>query len=291
MAFVWVSKAERGTFWKNRDGLFSLTNDSSMHRNQRQGSLSMNAQPKNDEDEQWLSRLRSLGMGPEDEFKLVAMREYIWRVSMRTSRESVADPSSLNDIIPLTQHGVTPQTVFFDKNQNASPPRRSSVSKVDNVKNGDHKPHTITDALLDASTTIENTPSSRRRHARSRSQARRDIGTSAIPRQLNIENLRGESSPILSPTGSSPGGPGSRGLSPPSSDAEQKAPGSRSSPAQDGLSTPIDPENPSVKTMALRMKRKSSAMSLLNRADATKADAAISMTSTNAIGKVDVPSQ
>lgn len=291
MAFVWVSKTERGIFWKNRDGLFSLTNDSSMHRNQRQRSLSMNAQPKNDEDEQWLSRLRSLGMGSEDEFKLVALREYIWRVSMRTSRDSVADPSSLNDIIPLTQHGVTPQTVFFDKNQNASPPRRPSVSKADNVKNGDNKPHTITDALLDASTTIENTPGSRRRHARSRSRVQRDTGTSDVPRQLNVENLRGESSPALSPTASSPGGPGWRGLSPPSSDAEQKGPGSRDSPVPDGASTPLDPEIPSVKTMALRMKRKSSAMSLLNRADATKADAATSMTSTNAVGKVDVPSQ
>ena len=285
MAFVWASKVERGVFWKstNRDGLFSFGGDSNISRNQRQTGLSMNAQPKNEEDEQWLSRLRSLGMAPEDEFKLVSLREYIWRVSVRNSRDSDVDMSSLNDVTPLTRYGVTPQTVFFDKNQNANP-RRSSVGKADNDKNGEHKPHTITDALLDASTTINSAPSSRRKHLRSKSQARRDTGA------LVVDNLHREHSPVPSPAASSPGGPGSRALSPPSSGPEQRAPGSRSSP-QESPSTPTEAENQSMKNLALRVQRRSSAMGLMNRADSAKADAATSMTSTNAIGKVDVPSQ
>ena len=287
MAFVWVSKVERGVFWKSisRDGLFSLSSSDGHTRNQKHTGLSMNAQPKNEEDEQWLSRLRSLGMGPDDEFKLVALREYIWRVSMRQVKDWNVE-TSLNDFIPLTQHGVTPQTVFFDKNQNIKP-RRGSLGRPESDKDGEQKPHTITDALLDASTTIDSTPNSRRKHLRSRSQAQKDATTLSVARQSNLDHIRGELSPAPSPGASSPGVPGS----PPTSDAEQRASGSRLSPANDSSSAQTELENPSVKNLALGVQRKSSAMSLMNRTDSGKADAATSTSSANAFGKVDVPSQ
>lgn len=291
MAFVWASKAERGVFWKSasRDGLFNLNGGEGQIPRSQRHTLSMNAQPRNEEDEQWLSRLKGLGMAPDDEFKLIALREYIWRVSMRQTKDWNIEASPLNDTISLTQYGVTPQTVFFDKNQNIKP-RRSSVGKPDSTKSGENKPHTITDALLDASTTIDNSPGNRRRRPRSRSQANREPGTLTVPRPNNIDNLRGEHSPSPSPIGSSSGGPGPRPLSPPTSDGEQRASGSRDSPAHDSSSTPTDAENPSLKNLAFGVQRKSSAMSLLNR-NSPKADAETSMSSTNAVGKVDVPSQ
>jgi phosphoinositide-3-kinase regulatory subunit 4 len=60
----------------------------------------MAAQSRNDEDEQWLGRLRNLGMSPEDEFKLLALKDYIWRVSLRQSRETdVHATPPVNDIV------------------------------------------------------------------------------------------------------------------------------------------------------------------------------------------------
>lgn len=287
MAFIWASKVERGVFWKStsRDSLFSLGgSDSYAARSQRHAGLSMNSQPKNEEDDQWLSRLRGLGMSSEDEFKLLALRGYVWRVSMRQSKETTAEPT-LNDVIPLTQYGVTPQTVFFDKNQNINP-RRGSVSRPDSARNGEQRPHTITDALLDASTTIDSAPNNRRKHLRSRSQAQKDTATLAVPRQ---DNIRGESSAATSPMASSPGAPGS----PPSSDTEQRILGSRNSPnspTQDNSSLSPTDTDPVLKNLG-GVQRKSSAMSLLNRKDQVKADAETSMSSANAVGKVDLPSQ
>src|SRR5699024_871483 len=101
MAFVWASKAERGIFWKstNRDGMLNLNaaDGRAPRAGHKHSGLSLNAQPRNEEDEQWLSRLRSLGMGPEDEFKLLALREYIWRVSMRQARDEDTVASTLNN--------------------------------------------------------------------------------------------------------------------------------------------------------------------------------------------------
>src|SRR5699024_4872552 len=122
-------------------------------------------------------------------------------------------------IVPLTQYGVTPQTVFFDKNQDINP-RRGSLSMPHSVRNEEQRPHTITDALLDASTMIDNVPNNRRKHLRSRSQAPRDTATPTVPRH---DNIRWESSLASSPMASSPGAPGSS----PSSDTEQRGTGSR----------------------------------------------------------------
>src|SRR5699024_502739 len=115
----------------------------------------------------------------------------------------------------------------------------------------------------------------------------KDATTLGVARQSNLDNIRGELSPAPSPVASSPGVPGA----PPTSDAEQRASGSRHSPANDSSSTQTEVENPSVKNLALGVQRKSSAMSLMNRTDSGKADAAISTSSANAFGKVDVPSQ
>ena len=163
MALLWASKTERGIFWKSpiRDGTMGLGNAAHYfnHRGrQRSGeNVTMASQPKNEEDEQWLSRLRSLGLGVEDDFKFLSLKEYIWRVSRRQAKDEVNGSPMLGNVIALTQCGVVPQTVFFDKVQNAKPRRRSldNNTRVGGERQQQQQHHTIVDALLDASTTIE----------------------------------------------------------------------------------------------------------------------------------------
>ncbi|KAL4797957.1 hypothetical protein BDV19DRAFT_357658 [Aspergillus venezuelensis] len=293
LTFVWASKTEKGLFWKsiNRDGASALGGADVMSSKRAQRALSLGAQSKNDEDEQWITRLRNMGMSTEDESKLLALREHIWRVSMRQTKDLENGTSSLNDVVALNDYGVTPQTVFFDKSQNVKA-RRRSLERPSSARVDDGKQHTITDALLDASTTIDNSPSSRRRHGRTRSQIPQEAGAIATrpPRQGAVDALRAGNSLSSSPVASSPSAaPGSRPMSPPSSDAEPRAPEGRRSPGQESSST--ETENLSVRRLAEGVQKKGSAMSLLNRKDTAKAYAETGTSSANAFGKVDVPSQ
>ncbi|KAF9885873.1 Serine/threonine-protein kinase [Aspergillus nanangensis] len=297
LAFVWLSKADKGLFWRSasRDGVFILDGADGIipKSSQRSSIQTLSSQPKNEEDEQWILRLRNMGMAPEDEVKLMALREYIWRVSMRQAKDADTGTSPLNNVLTLTHCGVTPQTVFFDKNQN-SKPRRSPPAKLETRRMQDRKLHTITDALLDASTTLDNVPGSRRRHMRSRTHPQRDIDTTLkVPRQNAMDGVRAaEDSLVSSPIASSPSAaPGSRPLSPLASDTERRVSGGRNSPGQDSSSTPTDAENPAIKTLTSGVQRKPSAMSLLNRKEYSKAYAETSTSSANAFGKVDVPIQ
>lgn len=287
LAFVWVSKTEKGIFWEsiNRDGPSALGGADILPSRKSQKAFSLGAQPKNDEDEQWITRLRNMGMGTEDEFKFLALREHIWRLSTRLIRDQESGTSSLNNVVPLISHGVTPQTVFFDKNQNVKA-RRGSIGRPQSARVEDNKPHTITDALLDASTTIDNTTGSKRRHPYSKSQIPQENGGIGVtPRQNNIDILRAGESPGSSPVASSPiAAPGSQAMSPPSSDTGARAPEGRKSPAQEGSS----PETDNARRE--RMQKQSSAMSLLHR-NSAKAYAETSTSSANAFGKVGVPSQ
>ncbi|PWY89814.1 protein kinase [Aspergillus heteromorphus CBS 117.55] len=295
LAFVWMSKVEKGVFWKaaSGDGIFSLSGTDSALSKVGQKVPSQSLQPRNEEDEQWITRLRNMGMNSEDELKLLALREYIWRVAMRQPKEIDGGASTLNNVISLMQHEVTPQTVFFDKTQNIKP-SRNSVGKPENDRTDERKPSTITDALLDASTTIDNRPESRRKHMRSRSQMQKEMAAAglSIPRPSALDNLRAERSPVSSPIASSPSAaPGSRPLSPPGSDTDRRGLGGTESPGQESSSTPTDAENPALKKLGSGVQRKSSAMSLLNRKDSAKAYAETGTSSANAFGKVDVPSQ
>ncbi|KAJ5690829.1 hypothetical protein N7462_005221 [Penicillium macrosclerotiorum] len=298
MAFLWASKAERGIFWRSasRD-VFTLSEPGSQSlRVGRSFSPSLSSQPRNDEDEQWLSRMRNLGMTSEDEFKFLALKDYIWRVSQRQTRGASGDSTlALNDIISLTQHGVTPQTVFFDKNlneksRNTSLDRNTSRSRT---PLDDQRPRTIADALLDASTTIERAGSGSRKHLRTRSQLHKKIEIPHAP-PGRLENI-GVDSSSTSPAASSPAaGPGSRPLSPPSSDIDRTAglPGRRLSSGQESSSTtPANADTLSLRGHPDHVRRKSSAINLLGRNETAKAYAETSTSSANAFGKVDAPVQ
>ncbi|KAI3115756.1 hypothetical protein CBS147333_1256 [Penicillium roqueforti] len=285
-ALLWASKSERGVFWKSpsRDGMFSLSEPGSFSPwvGQRNPSFNMAAQSRNDEDEQWLSRLRNVGMGPEDEFKLLALKDYIWRVSLRQSRESdVHSTPHSNDIVSLTQNGVKPQTVFFDKEIKDQP--RPSHSDANDGTSEEPRPRTIADALLDASTTIERMPIAQRRHLRSKSQLSKETRRSSLVPILDGNDTSSlSSSPVISSPG---GGLASRPLSPPNIDNDHMVSSRRPSPGQDGSLTPT---NLDTRSLSDRVHKKPSAMSLLSR-NSAKAYAETGTSSANAFGKVDAP--
>ncbi|KAL1969167.1 hypothetical protein VTN77DRAFT_421 [Rasamsonia byssochlamydoides] len=293
MALVWASKAEKGNFWKSasRDGTFSL-GGAEVHIGRgspRSTNTSLTGLPRNEEDEQWLSRLRNLGMTPDDEFKLLALREYIWRVAVRLSKNADLGTSTpLNSIITLTQYGVTPQTVFFDKNQ-AVKQRRASLDNLNVADQGERRPHTIADALLDASTTIDTPAAARRKHMRSRSQRSRESGSGPqVPVPNALEAIKTDSQTPSSMSSS----PTAQNASAQTSDVERRTAsriqGADKNSERGSIVTLTDGENP---MSAGSGQRKPSAISLLNRKDMAKAYAETSTTSTNAFGKVDIPSQ
>ncbi|KAJ6003248.1 hypothetical protein N7451_005795 [Penicillium sp. IBT 35674x] len=285
MAFIWASKSDKGIFWKSasRDGAFSLS-DPGAHGFRPGRSFSLSAHSKNDEDEQWLAKLRNLGMTPEDEFKLLALKDYIWRVSLRQARDVDSQPTPpWNDIISLAHHGLTPQTVFFDKNVNDKP-QSTSRDRTESPRPEESRPRTIADALLDASTTIERTPHSGHKHMRSRSQLHKGIEIRpSRPGDTAVD------SSASSPAASSPAhGPGTRPLSSPVLDIP--TPARRLSSGQESSSTtPTNTDNMSVRSE--RVQKKSSAINLLGRNETTKTYAETSTNSANAFGKVDAPVQ
>lgn len=283
-AFLWASKSEKGTFWKSasREEAFGFSEPST--HGFRVGRLSMGTHAKNEEDEQWLTKLRNLGMGSEDEVKLLALKDYIWRVSSRQAKDVDPEPThSFNEIISLSQHGLTPQTVFFDKHTNEKP-QRATRERAESPRPEGTGPRTIADALLDASTTIERAPNA---HHRSRSQLHK--GTE-IPRPGRVGDMAVDSS-SSSPAASSPAaGPGSRPLSPPASDSHD--PNRRLSTGQESASTtPTNADNISLRGGLDRVQKKPSAINLLGRNDTSKAYAETGTISANAFGKVDAPVQ
>lgn len=291
LASVWASNAEKGLFWKSisRHGTSALGGAHVLAPKKNQKLFSLSSQPKNEEDEYWITRMRNIGMSTDDESKLVALREHIWRVSTRQTKELENGKSPLNNVVTLIDYGVTPQTVFFDRSQNVKP-RRNSLGRPRTTRAEDNKPHTITDALLDASTTIDNTTNSRGRHPRSKSKVPQEIGgPSATPRQNVVDILRAEGSPGSSPIASSPSAAsGSRPMSPPSSDTEPRISQGRRSPGQESSST--ERENLGVKGLSAGVQKKSSAISLLNR-NTAKAYAETGTSPANAFGKIGVPHQ
>lgn len=291
MALVWAAKVEKGIFWKTaaRDTSFNLggiDRASIAKPGQKSIQSSLSGVSKNEEDEQWLSRLRNLGMSQEDEFKLLALRSYIWRVATRRTVEGEATAAtSMNNIVSLSQHDITPQTVVFNKKQGMKQ-RPTSPRKT---RRDTAKSHTVADALLDASTTIDSDAVSRRKHVRSKSQRPRGTETSlAIPQQSALEVLRTDSSQNPSPVSSSPGGqPESQSSSTPVSDVDRgDIDGQRRGSEQGGSSTPKGLNVPGLKDQGVR--RKTSAIHLLKN-DNAKAFAETSTTSANAFGKVDAP--
>ena len=297
MAVLWATKVEKGVFWKpaqqQRTFSFGSAHDTVPTISSRElGPNALSRTARNEEDEQWLARLRNLGMGTDDEWKLLALREYIWRMAPKKAREqSGGGVSSLSNIMTLKDLNVTPKTVFFDENQHSNTQPR--LFHGEGLEKG---PRTIADALLDASTTIDD---SLVRHRKSNMNTRKDREgdrSSPIPLPVNATESRRASPQLASPPSASPSMrqrvPDSLASSS-GAEARRQAlrlhdPPTIGDTHSDGSLTPTDSlKGKRVGDGSPLVRNKPSPIDLLTRRDTSKSVAETSTTSTMAFGKVD----
>lgn len=285
MAVIWATKAETGLFWKSVQQHKTLSLGSPdqvlatiLARDLRLQAFSKVA--RNSDDEQWIKRLRNVGMSSDDEPKVLALREYIWRVAHKESKEDHDTTSSpLSGLVRLKELKVTPQTIFFDLNEQKSISGLPASNDDVRVNGGKAKPnpapHTIADALLDASTTIDDSLSERKK---SYANSRRERLTGNPQSEPVSNESRRESSQSKSPRSKSPLG------------RRRYKQGEIIDDGDNGRSEGTLTPTESLKAArAGGVNHKSSAISLLNKKDTSKTVAETSTSSMNAFGKVDTP--
>ncbi|EQK99966.1 phosphoinositide 3-kinase regulatory subunit 4 [Ophiocordyceps sinensis CO18] len=264
-AITWATQTDRGIFWKSYSRVRPLTLGPSgglaARSSQDLNANSLNKIGRNEEDEQWLEKLRNLGLKPEDEFKLLALREYIWRMSQIKARDSVAGEASMpTGLVSLKALGVTPQTVFF----NDTPLRDSSLEPDLDSPAGSC---TIADALQDASMTLGDSMGKRRRAALN-SHLNRVHSVGARPSRNTTRLL-------------SPGGSERAGSRQPRRESSISRGGGL---GDDDLAVRDDPYS-----SRRSVRHQSSALSLLDRKDGNKSIAETGTSDANAFGEVKGP--
>ncbi|KAI0132396.1 hypothetical protein BJ170DRAFT_613811 [Xylariales sp. AK1849] len=272
-ALVWAQKADRGLFWKavqkQKQSTFTITSMGMARSSREPQPLSLSKVSKNEEDEQWLSRLRNYGLTQEDDFKLLVLREFIWRLSQMKSRDSVTlegISTGLSPIVVLRNlQGIRVQTIMFDDTAAPEEPRR-----VGSQLDPDKGPYTIADALLDASMTIDEPVGRRRRAAINIHKSRLSSQGDAVSPRTS-----------LSPTHTMPASPiDSHGGFDDSRRASSTSRGRPSVRSDDASSV----DRPYSARRAIR--NQASALDLLNRKDSNRSVAETGTTETNAFGQV-----
>ena len=285
LSVTWATKVDRGIFWKPVYQLRTFSFDSSLIPTisaRDLGPHALQRLPKNEEDEQWLGKLRNMGLGTEDETKFLALREYIWRLASLKARQTESHPAYLTNIINLRSINITPQTVMFDDQQIMDEPLRPINSNSD----GD-RPHTIADALLDASMTIDDSIAKRRRSAFNSHRARLNSHPSALAITPNGADTRSPVSPTPIPS-FSPNDMGS-----PGTDTEPQRRSSAKGRALNVNGRPGDEEAETGSSVdsrdTTRSIHRASAINLLSRKESSKTFAETGTTATNAFGRVEGP--
>jgi phosphoinositide-3-kinase regulatory subunit 4 len=195
MATSWATKTEKGVFWKHsqkqRTFFFGTgRNVLPPSTGKDLGPKAFSRLPKNEEDEQWVRRLVNAGMAYEDEFKLVALQEYIFRVARRKSQEEYRNPNPYGIIKISDIKDNIINTVIFDKDQDGSAqPRQSSAEP--------RQPRTITEALRDAASEPAGSTDARPTSRRVSSNAKPD----ALALPLSSPSTRNAGPQAQSPTG------------------------------------------------------------------------------------------
>jgi phosphoinositide-3-kinase, regulatory subunit 4 len=288
LSVTWATKVDRGIFWKPVHQLRTFSFDSNnliipTISSKDLGHHALQKVPKNEEDEQWLSKLRNMGLTAEDDFKLLCLREYIWRLALSKARETTHHPSYLNNVINLRSIGITPQTVMFDDQRIMDEP----IRRINSGSDGSDKiPHTIADALLDASMSIDDSIARRRRSAFNTHKARLTTQGGAL---RATSNERDGNSPV-SPSPALSSSP--KDIESPGTDPESRR---RSAVRPNGKGRGSDDEGAdtgsSVNSREVHhgIRHKISAMNLMSRKDTAKSFPETGTTSTNAFGKVEGP--
>lgn len=274
-ALLWALKQDRGDFWRPLKKLRDLTfgNSVVIGRSSRDSNSSSLARlPKNDEDEQWLSRLRNLGLASEDEPKLLALREFIWRLSQIKAQDvkenEAANTNPLNDIVALRSLGLTPQTVLFDDE-----PLRHPISAAEQNTG---TPRTITDALLDASMTIDDPVGKRRRAALNSHRLTLTRRGNVSPVSANDMRSLEDELTVSPATGLRDSG---------SPDSSRRQSLTQGAAATDAVSA----SHAGQHSAARALPHQTSAMSLLNGKDSGKSVPEIGTTEANAFGEMEHP--
>lgn len=270
MACLWAAKAEKGLFWKQvqRQRAFSFGTEDTIPiiSGKDLSARAFTKIPKNDEDESWISRLRNAGMELDDDFKLLALRDYIWRVAQRRNQEDAASkPSALSGIVMLKNLNITPQTILFTEDP-------AAYREIETIRKQRHEPSkTIAEAMLDASTTVDDNFAKRK--------------GSNIDRVLQQEGLPPRSNP-RSPVETPPIGDTSPTLAASPRDSTHNA-GPKAT-NNHGAAT-ADPERLApLGEHRHQLRHRESAMSLLGRGDAgNKALAELGTSPANAVGSID----
>lgn len=289
LSITWATKVDRGIFWKpvNQLRTFSFDSNSLIPTISAKdlGHHALLKVPKNEEDEQWLAKLRNMGLGPDDDFKLLSLREYIWRLARSKARESEQPSSYLSNVINLRSINITPQTIMFDDQQMMDEPLRQKTLQAN-----DKSPHTIADALLDASMTIDDSISRRKRSAYNNHRARLNsqAGAESIP-----PSERGNRSLSASPALSS---------SPHDAEAAADIGSHRTSAVrnvvfndnakvsdEEATSLPDTVSSVNSRETHRGIRHQVSAINLMNRKDSGKSFPETGMTPTSAFGRVEGP--
>lgn len=273
-ALVWAQKADKSTFWKavqrQKQSTFTITSLGMIKPSREPQPLALSKIAKSEEDEQWLARLRNYGLREEDEFKLLALREFLWRLSQMNRDPTVLENTTgLTPILLLRNilEKFQIQTIMFD--DTVGPPEARQGGSLSDPDKG---PYTIADALLDASMTIDEPIARRRKAAINSHRTRMDgHGGAVSPRAT------------LSPTDTQPGSPtdGHGGFE----DSRRSSSSTRGRPSiRNDESTTADRPYSARRTV----RHQSSALDLL-RKDSNRSVAETGTTETNAFGKVEGP--
>jgi phosphoinositide-3-kinase regulatory subunit 4 len=275
LASNWAASTQKGLFWdparRQQTFTFGSTDDNLPTISGRELDLKvLHRIPKNDEDDLWLKKLRNAGMNLEDEFKLVALREFIWRVTRRRGPSGKdSEPSQFNNIVALKDLDIIPETVLFESNARQLVERAYSPPPLQEER--DVQPRTLADAIKDASTEDPSgTPDS----------PRSGPGT---PTSISARQ-RGASNPISVP--SRPKHP----TFPSDIQSGQDSPSSEVDSRRSSLQVPR--ASPNIHSPGYfgdhihPLRHRNSALSLLNKGE-NKAVAEIGTTSANALGRLD----
>ncbi|KAF0433331.1 ARM repeat-containing protein [Gigaspora margarita] len=184
-AVSWAGKFNKSLFWKqakerkaNKSASTTFSGNSSVTNllSRRNSTLAINAGKisKSEEDEHNLETMRSMGMTYEDEEKIIAMRDYIYKLSVsKMNTRPRLDENLKMESIVLKNLGITPHNVF--------------------VMPTNSDGHTIRNPLLPDKTNVVGTPGLYRiKSAKSSNVSLAEQTVSRVSSDSNLQLLKAE---------------------------------------------------------------------------------------------------
>ncbi|KAK6352778.1 Serine/threonine-protein kinase [Orbilia brochopaga] len=118
-SLTWAGSNKSGFWARNTNPRSSAFRETALLSNPQEWQMvlaEVQAGPRNEEDRQWLQKLRNLGMTEEEERLLLLIKDYVYRTAQRRTKPGTETPSSLlNNVITLSSLDITPQTIFFEE--------------------------------------------------------------------------------------------------------------------------------------------------------------------------------